>query len=64
MSQLACGCREGEASGAYAEGFPLLAGAAYVDMVLEPGDVLFLPRGWWHYLKSLSTSISLAFHFN
>ena len=38
--------------------------AEYVDMILEPGDMLYLPRGWWHYLRSLSTSISLAFHFN
>jgi ribosomal protein L16 Arg81 hydroxylase len=24
------------------------AGCAQFDVVLEPGDVLYLPRGWWH----------------
>ena len=27
---------------------------------LEAGDVLYLPRGWWHYFASSADSISLA----
>eukprot|EP01045_Picozoa_sp_COSAG04_P018322 COSAG04_NODE_1687_length_5942_cov_5.827144_6_plen_122_part_00 len=54
----------GEANDAYRHKFPELKEAKFVDMVLEEGDLLFLPRGWWHYVKSLSTSISIAFHFN
>eukprot|EP00747_Dinoflagellata_sp_TGD_P078876 gnl/TRDRNA2_/TRDRNA2_160270_c1_seq1.p1 gnl/TRDRNA2_/TRDRNA2_160270_c1~~gnl/TRDRNA2_/TRDRNA2_160270_c1_seq1.p1 ORF type:complete len:328 (-),score=65.01 gnl/TRDRNA2_/TRDRNA2_160270_c1_seq1:60-1013(-) len=55
---------EGEAQGAYSNRFPLLVQAAFMEAVLEPGDLLYLPRGWWHFVKSLSTSISVAYHFN
>lgn len=33
----------------------------FYETVLEPGDSLFIPRGWWHYVESLSTSISVNF---
>eukprot|EP00930_Biecheleria_cincta_P041216 TRINITY_DN28223_c0_g1_i1.p1 TRINITY_DN28223_c0_g1~~TRINITY_DN28223_c0_g1_i1.p1 ORF type:complete len:479 (+),score=82.46 TRINITY_DN28223_c0_g1_i1:48-1484(+) len=55
---------EGEVSGSYTDRFPEFLKAAFVDVILEPGDQLYLPRGWWHYVKSLSMSISVAFHFN
>jgi len=28
---------------------------------LSPGDVLFIPLGYWHHVQSLTTSISLSF---
>eukprot|EP00933_Yihiella_yeosuensis_P031754 TRINITY_DN25368_c0_g1_i1.p1 TRINITY_DN25368_c0_g1~~TRINITY_DN25368_c0_g1_i1.p1 ORF type:complete len:560 (+),score=92.36 TRINITY_DN25368_c0_g1_i1:109-1680(+) len=58
---------EGEAAGSYGGEngrFPKLFEAKYVDVIVEPGDLLYLPKGWWHFVKSLSTSISVAFHFN
>lgn len=58
---------EGEAAGVYGGqtgSFPAFVEAKYVEVVLCPGDMLYLPRGWWHFVKSLSTSISVAFHFN
>lgn len=34
------------------------------DLVLAPGEALFLPVGWWHHVRALDVSISLAFnHF-
>ena len=30
---------------------------------LGPGDVLFFPPGWWHAMKSESTSFSLSMWF-
>jgi hypothetical protein len=27
---------------------------------LDPGDVLFIPAGWWHQVRSLDTSISVS----
>uniref|UniRef100_A0A7S1FF39 JmjC domain-containing protein n=1 Tax=Noctiluca scintillans TaxID=2966 RepID=A0A7S1FF39_NOCSC len=53
----------GEKTDAYLE-FPEFEKADFAETVLRAGDLLYLPRGWWHYVKSLSTSISVAFHFN
>lgn len=41
--------------------FPLLQRVKFIDVVLEPGDTLFMPVGWWHYVKSLDVSISASF---
>lgn len=54
----------GENSGAYCDSFPKFVDAKYVETVLEPSDLLYIPLGWWHFVKSLSTSISVAFVFN
>lgn len=34
-----------------------------LDLVLGPGDALFMPKGTWHYVRSLSTSMSVNFWF-
>lgn len=41
--------------------YPDAARAAYVEALLEPGDVLFVPRGWWHYVRSVDVSASVSF---
>lgn len=41
--------------------FPLLGQAQYAETVLHPGECLFIPRGWWHYITSLDTSCSVSF---
>lgn len=28
-------------------------------IILEPKDVLYIPKGWWHYVESLETSLSV-----
>lgn len=35
----------------------------YLDVVLGPGDLLYIPKGWWHYVRSLSVSFSVSFWF-
>lgn len=40
--------------------FPLFAGVHIIDVVIRPGDLLFLPVGWWHHVESLSTSITIT----
>ena len=41
--------------------YPLFLDAPYLETVLEPGECLFIPRSWWHYVRSLSTSFSVSF---
>ena len=41
--------------------YPLFSNAVYYETVLEPGECLFIPRLWWHYVRSLSVSFSVSF---
>jgi len=41
--------------------FPMIEQAVGMHLVLNPGDLLFIPAFWWHGVKSLSMSISLNF---
>jgi hypothetical protein len=44
--------------------FPLFKEAKYYDCILEEGQCLYIPVGWWHYVRSLSVSFSVSFWFN
>lgn len=46
------------------ERFPLFSNAKFVDIILEQGECLYIPVGWWHYVRSLSVSFSVSFWFN
>jgi hypothetical protein len=41
--------------------FPLFAFADLITVDLEPGEGLFIPVGWWHYVESLDLCASLSF---
>lgn len=41
--------------------FPRYERAESVELTVEPGDMLFIPTGWWHATDSLTTSISVNF---
>ena len=41
--------------------FPRHMEARYVECILHPGECLYIPRGWWHYVRSLSASCSVSF---
>jgi hypothetical protein len=42
-----------------AQRHPRFADADLAELVLEPGDVLFIPTGWWHHTRALDASISV-----
>jgi hypothetical protein len=43
--------------------YPLFGRARRFDALLSPGDLLFLPRMWFHYVRALDTSISINWFF-
>jgi histone arginine demethylase JMJD6 len=42
------------------EKFPLFAKANPIRFQLHPGEILFVPAGWWHTTKMLSPSITVS----
>jgi hypothetical protein len=43
------------------EAFPELAGMTLREVVLSPGEALFVPVGWWHHTRALEASIGITF---
>lgn len=41
--------------------YPRLLETTTFTVVLEPGEVLFIPLGWWHQVKALDFSVTLTF---
>ncbi|CAK4034205.1 Hypothetical predicted protein [Lecanosticta acicola] len=44
--------------------FPLFQEAKYVEAILGPGESLYVPLGWWHFVESLTVSFSVSFWWN
>lgn len=42
------------------EKFPALEGVEGIECFLEHGDTLFMPTGWWHYMKYMDGSFSIS----
>jgi hypothetical protein len=41
--------------------YPRLVGARLYDVVLEPGEILFMPLAWWHQVKAMDFSVSFTY---
>jgi hypothetical protein len=41
--------------------FPLFRSARVFDVTLEPGQMLFVPIGWWHHVTALEVSMTMTF---
>jgi [protein]-arginine 3-hydroxylase / protease len=44
--------------------FPLSKNVKFYKIVLNAGEILYLPKLWFHYVRSLTPSISLSFWFD
>jgi hypothetical protein len=42
--------------------FPLLREAFATEFILEPGELLIIPRGWYHTVLALDRTLSVGFH--
>lgn len=43
--------------------FPLSREVRPLEVILEPGDALYLPSRWWHQVRSLDVSVSFNYWF-
>jgi hypothetical protein len=41
--------------------YPRLDGAHVYDVVLEPGEILFMPFAWWHQVMALDFSVTVTY---
>jgi LPS sulfotransferase NodH len=40
---------------------PKFADATLIDVVVNPGEALFVPLGWWHHVRTLDICMSISF---
>lgn len=45
------------------ERFPMVSRVHFYELLLQPGDCLYLPPKWWHYVRSDTPSFSVSFWF-
>lgn len=43
------------------ESYPEMADVTIFETVIGPGDMLFIPAGWWHTVRALDVSITVTF---
>lgn len=41
--------------------YPRFSQATVLEVVVEPGETVFLPLGWWHQVTSLDVSLSFSY---
>jgi lysine-specific demethylase 8 len=46
------------------EKYPLFDDAEFIEGILGPGEFLYVPQGWWHYVEGLTIGASVSFWWN
>jgi lysine-specific demethylase 8 len=46
------------------EKYPLFDDTEFVEGILGPGECLYVPQGWWHYVEGLTIGASVSFWWN
>jgi hypothetical protein len=41
--------------------YPAFAGVKVLEVIVEPGETVFLPLGWWHQVTALDISLSFSY---
>ena len=41
--------------------YPLFRGVKVLDVIVEPGETMFLPLAWWHQVAGLDVSLSISY---
>lgn len=44
--------------------YPGFRKANYLECILEAGQALYIPKGWWHYVESLEVSFNVSYWFD
>ncbi|CAO2832919.1 unnamed protein product [Amaranthus hypochondriacus] len=44
--------------------FPKVKDLEFMDCILDEGEMLYIPPKWWHYVRSLTPSLSVSFWMN
>jgi hypothetical protein len=50
-----------QAPGLDAAAFGRLEGARAYEVMLEPGEAIFMPFAWWHQVRSLDFSVTVTY---
>jgi hypothetical protein len=46
-----------------ADDYPQYKDAKYIEIELKEGEILFIPKLWWHHVETIEPSISVNFWF-
>lgn len=55
-----CSLLTGTGDEEYVQRFVATKDAKYLDCIIGPGDMIYIPRGWWHYIQAIDEKTANA----